>query len=138
MTPRSHVPDAAWSATPRQHMPLTQVGQAGFHQDMEKRAGVSLVVFTQVSCGACRALKTVPDDAAPSPVAHLLEVDALDAAALTAEYDVFHLPAMFVFVHGVFQGPLVAFELAPPQTNRPRIGKGQGIAGVAGRHDAVK
>ncbi len=89
-------------------MPLTQVGQAGFHQDMEKRAGVSLVVFTQVSCGACRALKTVLDDAAPSPVAHLLEVDALDAAALTAEYDVFHLPAMFVFVHGVFQGPLHA------------------------------
>jgi thioredoxin 1 len=89
-------------------MMLTQVGQAGFHQDMEKRAGVSLVVFTQVSCGACRALKAVLGRAPPSPVAHLLEVDALDAAALTAEYDVFHLPAMFVFVQGVFQGPLHA------------------------------
>lgn len=81
--------------------------QFNFHSTLAKSPGVCLVIFTSPGCGACRRWKQLLEDAHDaSPAFQLYEVDAQRDQALAREFDIFHLPAMFIYVDGVYHRPL--------------------------------
>ena len=84
-------------------MSLVPLEQFDFHHVLERTPGASLVIFTGPACGACKRLKAVLA-AEPELFAdlHLFEVDAQRDMALTREFGVFHLPAMFLYRDGEF------------------------------------
>lgn len=88
-------------------MVIRPLDQFNFHHTLAAAEGVSLVYFTSPACGSCKQLKWVfdhhPDEFA---LLNLFEVDAEREMALTHEFEVFHLPAMFLFSEGEFHAEL--------------------------------
>ena len=88
-------------------MPAQTLTQFDFHHTLAQTEGVSLVYFTAPGCGACRQLKQLLESY-PQEFALLtiFEVDAQQDMALTREFEVFHLPALFLFQDGRFHAPI--------------------------------
>ena len=85
---------------------LESLNTYNFHHALEGVAGVSLVFFTHALCGSCRAWKQLLQTYS---VAHedirIFEVDAESEMALTNEFEVFHLPALFLYKDGHYHAP---------------------------------
>jgi thiol-disulfide isomerase/thioredoxin len=80
---------------------LQQLDQFEFHSTLMNTTGIALVMFTSPDCGSCRHLHQVMLAVArEQPEWRLFEVDAQRDAALTREFDVFHLPTLFLFHNG--------------------------------------
>lgn len=99
-------------------MSINRLSQFDFHQRLNETPGVSLVMFSGAHCGACRHWRAllqqlVAEDAGLS----LFEVDAGRDEALSREFEVFHLPTLFVFRDGEFHAPLQA-EASPESLRR--------------------
>lgn len=78
-----------------------------FYSVIQATRGVSIVFFTSEGCSSCRYWKALLGQLAGEwPALHLFEVDAQHSMGLTREYEVFHLPALFVFVNGQYHAPL--------------------------------
>ena len=77
-----------------------------FYRRLAASSGVSLVLFSGPDCGTCRRAEAMLPDALAGAVAHLFKVDAQRSMALAREYEVFHLPALFLFVDGHYHAPL--------------------------------
>ena len=77
-----------------------------FYRRLAASSGVSLVLFSGPDCGTCRRAEAMLPDALVGAVAHLFKVDAQQSMALAREYEVFHLPALFLFVDGHYHAPL--------------------------------
>jgi len=88
-------------------MPVVRLTQFNFHHTLAETEGVSLVYFTAPGCGACRQLRQILEDH-PQVFApfKLFEVDAQQDMALTREFEVFHLPALFLFRDGHYHAPI--------------------------------
>jgi thioredoxin-like negative regulator of GroEL len=69
--------------------------------------GTTLLIFTSAGCASCRwARQQLPHfDLA---VTRLAWIDAGDNPGVTARYEVFHLPALFVIKDGYFYAALSA------------------------------
>lgn len=79
--------------------------QFEFHHVLEQTPGLSLVMFTAAACGSCRRFKAVLSEYLERyGDLHVFEVDAERDMAITREFDVFHLPALFLFVDGRYHG----------------------------------
>jgi len=101
-------------------MAARRLDQFNFHHVLAETEGVSLVYFTAPVCGACRQLKRVFErHAGEFAWLNLFEVDAEQELALTREFEVFHLPAMFLFRDGDFHAELQAE--ATPQGLRAAV-----------------
>ena len=89
-------------------MNLLELTEFDFHLRLAQSKGVSLVMFSGPDCGSCRRLEKLLPQLAAGCVAHLYKVDVQTSTALAREYDVFHLPSLFLFVDGRFHAPLHA------------------------------
>jgi thioredoxin-like negative regulator of GroEL len=99
----SHFPSQAPPRT------LSALSQFDFHTRIAETTGVALTVFTSVDCGACRHLRQVlPAVLRLRPEWQVFEIDAQREAGLTNEFEVFHLPSVFVFYDGQYHCPLGA------------------------------
>lgn len=88
---------------------LTPLSQFEFHPRIEATPGPALVMFGSVGCGGCRHLRRILREvAAARPAWQLFEVDAQVDAALCSEFEVFHLPTLFLFDRGRFHCELHA------------------------------
>ena len=88
---------------------LPTLDQFNFHSTLERLPGVTLVLFTARACGACRRMRQVlADYLLRGTELRVYTVDAGRDLALTREFEVFHLPAMFVYVDGRFHCQLQA------------------------------
>jgi thioredoxin-like negative regulator of GroEL len=88
---------------------LARLTQFDFHPRIAETAGVVLVMFSSAHCGGCRHLRRVLHEVRRSkPAWQLFEVDAGHEAALTSEFEVFHLPTVFLFFQGEFHCELRA------------------------------
>ncbi len=97
--PRPTPPDAT----------LPALNQFDFHAGLAAAAGTALVAFTAPGCGGCRHLRHVLLDVRRrQPDWHLFEVDAQRDQALASEFEVFHLPTVFLFRDGAFHCELRA------------------------------
>jgi thioredoxin 1 len=86
--------------------PVT-LDQFEFHHRISDTRGTALVIFTGPACGSCVAWKRLLRDyAAHASDIQIFEVDAERDLALTREFYVFHLPAIFLFRNGSFHGEL--------------------------------
>ncbi len=83
-----------------------RVLEGDFHQTVARWLGPTLVLFGQAGCGACqRAVSLVPQ-AQSAGVPHLLWIDAAEQAGLAREFEVFHLPALHLFIDGRYHAPI--------------------------------
>lgn len=89
-------------------MRLKELSEFDFHPTLAGSAGVSLVMFSGPDCGSCRRLEALLPGLAGDLAQHLYKVDVQKATALARAYEVFHLPSLFAFVDGHYQGPLHA------------------------------
>jgi thiol-disulfide isomerase/thioredoxin len=89
-------------------MYLTALNEFDFHPSLSHSAGVSLVLFTAPHCGSCKAWMQLLQNLSTPLIQHAYSVDVQAATALAREYDVFHLPSLFLFVDGRFHAPLQA------------------------------
>ncbi len=78
-----------------------------FYSKLAETSGISIAFFTKPGCSSCRAwshllaeLITIRKDVS------VFEVDAEQNMALSHEYELFHLPALFLFVDGEFHREL--------------------------------
>lgn len=90
-------------------MAPASLSQFDFHHTLAQTEGISLVYFTAPGCGACRLLKQIFEQFPETcDLVNLYEVDAQQDMALTREFEVFHLPSMFLFKNGHFHAPIHA------------------------------
>lgn len=83
--------------------PMRRLTQFDFHHVLADTPGVSLVLFTAPGCGACRQWQRVLTRMCDVPSFH---VDVQQDIGLAREFEVFHLPGLFVFRDGEFHRAL--------------------------------
>ncbi len=84
--------------------PLTQ---HDFHHTLADTPGVALVLFAGPHCGSCRAWRErLAAMTGADGDWRLFEVDVERDTGLAREFEVFHLPALFVYHDGEFHGEL--------------------------------
>ncbi|MGA7801032.1 MAG: thioredoxin family protein [Gammaproteobacteria bacterium] len=82
---------------------LPSLDQFEFHQVIERTQGIVLAMFTAPGCGACRRWRVLLAELEGKRAdMQVFEVDAARDLALAREFEVFHLPALFLFVDGVY------------------------------------
>ena len=80
---------------------IPALDQFNFHHTLEETSGAALVVFTAPLCGACDMLRSAMEHyGSRHPDTLMFEVDAQQDMALTSEFDVFDLPALFLYLDG--------------------------------------
>jgi len=82
---------------------------ADFHSGLAAVPGPALVAFGAPGCGACRHLRAL----LPQLEVPAFYVDVSEHAARAAEFAVFHLPALFLFVDGTFHAAIEAEATLP-------------------------
>jgi len=88
---------------------LPKLDQFEFHAVLADMTGPTLIMFTSPDCGSCRHLRRVLQDVnGQEPDWQVFEVDAQRDPALVHEFEVFHLPTIFLFDKGEFHSQLEA------------------------------
>ncbi|MBZ0090753.1 MAG: thioredoxin family protein [Sulfuricellaceae bacterium] len=77
-----------------------------FHAAVAGSSGTALVLFGAPACGACRRMEAVLPRAVAETGVRLFKVDVQASTALAREYEIFHLPALFLFREGRYHAPL--------------------------------
>jgi thioredoxin 1 len=86
---------------------LMPLDEFRFHHTLAATRGIALVIFTSAGCNSCRAWKRLLGAYhTQHPDLALFEVDVGHAQALAREFNVFHLPALFLYRDGHFHGTL--------------------------------
>ena len=86
---------------------FTSLDEFEFHHALAGTRGIALVIFTGAGCGSCRAWKRLlVAYRTQHPDLALFEVDAGHVQALAREFNVFHLPALFLYRDGHFHSAL--------------------------------
>ncbi len=74
-----------------------------FYSILAETTGPSIVFFTKPGCSSCRLWKRLLGELLQQrDDIHVFQVDAEQNMALSHEYELFHLPALFLFVDGEF------------------------------------
>lgn len=95
--------------------------QFDFHHTLAETRGPAVVCFTAPHCGACKAMRqTLTGLGAGDPELRVFEVDCQADTALAREFDLFHLPALFLYRDGEFHAPLEAPPRGPELLRRIR------------------
>jgi len=86
---------------------FTPLDEFGFHHALAGTRGIALVIFTGAGCSSCRAWKLLlAAYCTQHPDLALFEIDAGHAQALAREFNVFNLPALFLYRDGHFHSAL--------------------------------
>ncbi|WP_038052904.1 thioredoxin family protein [Thioalkalivibrio sp. ALJ1] len=89
--------------------PLPRLTQFDFHQCLMDVSGPAVILFTRQGCGSCKVMgRVLAQWRTESDSPALFVVDAETDTALVREFEVFHLPALFVFHSGAYHGRLEA------------------------------
>jgi len=81
--------------------------QFDFYPQLEQTRGLSLIYFSAHFCASCKHLAHILSQLAEEQKdVSVFEIDAQQDQALVAEYEVFQLPAMFLFNNGQYHAQL--------------------------------
>jgi thioredoxin 1 len=82
---------------------VNAVEQFEFHQTLESSKGISIVFFSSKECLSCRYWEQLLEQFCKKhPDIAIFKVDAGQDRALTEEFDVFHLPSLFLYNNGKY------------------------------------
>jgi thioredoxin-like negative regulator of GroEL len=83
------------------------LNQFDFHHTLQECKGLSIVFFSSESCASCAYWRQLLSRyQARHPEVGVFEVDAKLDQALTEEFGVFHLPALFLYANGAFRSEI--------------------------------
>lgn len=87
-------------------LPVYQVlDEFDFHPRLAAAPGTALVLFSSPDCGTCRQVeRRLPESVTPEVA--LFHVDVQTSPALARSFDLFHLPALFLYRDGVYHARL--------------------------------
>ncbi len=86
---------------------IEKLDEFHFYPRLAQARGISIVFFTKPGCGSCGAWRQVLQQLlAQREDLNVFEVDAEQNTALASEYELFHMPALFVFIDGEYHSPL--------------------------------
>lgn len=93
---------------------LTQLDQFDFHHVLEEVPGPALVLFTAPACSSCQHWKQLlAAYRRDHPELAIFMADVQRDQALAAEFELFHLPAVFLFRDGHFHREIQCEARAP-------------------------
>lgn len=93
---------------------IQSLNELEFYRVLAETAGPSIVFFTKPGCSACRFWKRLLDELLQQRHdIHVYMVDAEQNMGLSHEYELFHLPALFLFRDGEFHCELQAEARLP-------------------------
>ena len=92
---------------------FTRLNASDFHHRLEQESGVSLVFFTHEICGSCQAWKRLLLELQATSPVNVFEVNAETEMALTNEFEVFHLPSLFLYHNGRYHAPFQSVASLP-------------------------
>lgn len=78
------------------------------HRALGACRGRLLLMFGERACGTCRAALTRIPPLVDRHVGALVYLDAGECGGLLREFDVFHLPALFLYLDGEYHAKLEA------------------------------
>lgn len=87
-------------------MSLQALDEFEFYARLEEISGVAVVLFTAPYCGSCRAFHLGLTRLSDEDGLVVFEVDAGMNPGLVQAYEVFHLPALFLFLDGRYHAEL--------------------------------
>lgn len=87
---------------------MQQLDQFDFFPTLADTPGLALVFFSAAACGSCRYWRAMLEKYAAGAAVTLFEVDAGVDQALARTFEVFHLPALFLFIDGEYHSPIHA------------------------------
>lgn len=87
-------------------MQLQPLTEFDYHATLAGTSGASLVLFSSPDCGTCRKVETLLSAAVGDPIRACFKVNVQQATALARQYDLFHLPALFLYKDGHFHAVL--------------------------------
>ncbi len=81
--------------------------QFEFHHTLEKTPGTAIIFFSSRECLSCRHWQQLLEHYGKlhSDI-HIFKVDAGQDQALTEEFNIFHLPALFIYDKGQYHSAL--------------------------------
>lgn len=83
--------------------------QFDFHHRLAETQGIAIVLCTRRGCGSCKQWqKLLAEYKTLHPAIGLFEVDVEKEQALAHELEIFHLPAIFLYLNGRFHCELQA------------------------------
>lgn len=86
---------------------MQTLDQFTFYARLADTRGPALVFFSAAACASCRHWKLLLHAYAETPgAAPVYEVDAGVDQALAREFEIFHLPALFLFMDGAYHRPI--------------------------------
>jgi len=86
---------------------VSALEQFEFHQTLESTTGNAIVFFSSKECMSCRYWENILDQFSKQhPDVSIYKVDAGLDQALTEEFDVFHLPSLFLYHNGKYHSAL--------------------------------
>lgn len=86
---------------------MQALNDTNFYSVIQETQGASIVFFSSEGCNSCRYWKSLLEQLVDTrPTLNIFEVDAQQSMGLTREYEVFHLPSLFVFINGQYHAPL--------------------------------
>lgn len=85
---------------------FTSLSEFDFHHRLAQSKGPVLVLFGASGCGTCRKVEKLLPQVVAGLVSGLYKVDVQQSMGLARAYEVFHLPALFLFVDGRYHAPI--------------------------------
>ncbi len=85
---------------------FTLLTEFDFHPALARSTGPALVMFGAPGCGACRKVEKLLPGAAAGVASALYKVDVQQDMGLARAFEVFHLPALFLFVDGHYHAQI--------------------------------
>lgn len=93
---------------------IQPLNELEFYRVLAETVGPSIVFFTKPGCSACRFWKRLLDELLQQRHdMHVYQVDTEQNMGLSHEYELFHLPALFLFMDGEFHCELQAEARLP-------------------------
>ncbi len=83
-----------------------RLAEGDFHGRVALTPGVTAVLFSAPHCSACNAWKRLLPETLTGIVDTLYEVDVAEATGIARGYDIFHLPAIYLYRDGRFHAEL--------------------------------
>ncbi|WP_083915657.1 thioredoxin family protein [Thiofilum flexile] len=85
---------------------LPTITDLNFYAVLAEHPDPTLILVTAPHCGACQVLRQALSHSTLANAMPIFELDAVHNSSIVQELEIFHLPALFLYVNGEFHAEL--------------------------------